>query len=102
MTGNNEIVDKNLGLAIENKPNVIFHDRWSKKRFGPVHGSFYPGQVSKKGNSVVNDIRFNRMELAGSLGDIGTLLPIAITMILVNGLDPAGLFHGRGPPVGGR
>jgi SulP family sulfate permease len=32
------------------------------------------------------------MEIAGSLGDIGTLLPIAIAMILVNGLDPLGLF----------
>jgi SulP family sulfate permease len=36
--------------------------------------------------------RFNRMELAGSLGDLGTLLPIAIAMVLVNGLDPLGLF----------
>jgi len=41
---------------------------------------------------VFKDIRFNRMELAGSLGDLGTLLPIAIAMILVNGLDPVGLF----------
>ena len=37
-------------------------------------------------------IKFNRMELAGSLGDLGTLLPIAIGMILINGLDPLGLF----------
>ena len=36
--------------------------------------------------------RFNRMELAGSLGDLGTLLPIAIGMILINGLNPSGLF----------
>jgi len=36
--------------------------------------------------------KFNRMELAGSLGDLGTLLPIAIAMVLVNGLDPLGLF----------
>ncbi|BBO75746.1 sulfate transporter [Desulfosarcina widdelii] len=35
---------------------------------------------------------FNRMEFAGSLGDLGTLLPLAIGMIIVNGLDPAGLF----------
>lgn len=35
---------------------------------------------------------FNRMELAGSLGDLGTLLPIAIAMVLVVGLDPVGLF----------
>ncbi len=32
------------------------------------------------------------MELAGSLGDLGTLLPMAIAMILINGLHPTGLF----------
>jgi SulP family sulfate permease len=32
------------------------------------------------------------MELAGSLGDLGTLLPLAIGMILINGLDPMGIF----------
>jgi SulP family sulfate permease len=37
-------------------------------------------------------LAFNRMEFAGSLGDLGTLLPLAIGMIMVNGLDPAGLF----------
>lgn len=36
--------------------------------------------------------RFDRMELAGSLGDLGTLLPLAIGMVMVNGLDPVGLF----------
>ncbi len=36
--------------------------------------------------------KFDRMELAGSLGDLGTLLPIAIAMVLFNGLDPLGLF----------
>lgn len=36
--------------------------------------------------------KFNRLEFAGSLGDLGTILPIAIGMILVNGLDPSGLF----------
>lgn len=36
--------------------------------------------------------KFDRLELAGSLGDLGTLLPIAIAMVLFNGLDPLGLF----------
>ncbi|MDH3346696.1 MAG: putative sulfate/molybdate transporter [Desulfobulbaceae bacterium] len=35
---------------------------------------------------------FNRLELAGSLGDMGTLLPIAAAMVVVNGLDPLGVF----------
>ena len=40
--------------------------------------------------------QFNRMELAGSLGDLGTILPLAIGMILINGLNPLGLFLGVG------
>lgn len=35
---------------------------------------------------------FNRMELAGSLGDLGTLLPIVVGMILINGLSPTTVF----------
>jgi sulfate permease, SulP family len=44
----------------------------------------------------VSAYRFNRMEFAGSLGDLGTLLPLAIGMILINGLNPSGLFLGIG------
>ena len=40
--------------------------------------------------------RFNRMEMAGALGDLGTLLPIAIGMILINGLSPMGMFFSIG------
>lgn len=36
--------------------------------------------------------KFDRLELAGSLGDLGTLLPIAIAMVLFNGLNALGLF----------
>ena len=42
---------------------------------------------------------FNRMEFAGSLGDLGTLLPITIGMIVLNGLNATnvmvavGLFY---------
>jgi sulfate permease, SulP family len=36
--------------------------------------------------------KFNRLELAGSLGDLGTLLPLSIGMIMINGLNPTGLF----------
>lgn len=48
------------------------------------------GEPDKHGMS--ERFKFNRMELAGSLGDIGTLLPIAIAMVLVNGLNPLGMF----------
>jgi len=37
-------------------------------------------------------IVFNRFELAGSLADLGTILPLASGMIFVNGLSPAGIF----------
>ena len=37
-------------------------------------------------------VSFNRLEFAGSLGDLGTLLPMAVGMILVNGLNPTGMF----------
>ena len=32
------------------------------------------------------------MELAGSLGDFGTILPLALGMIIINGLDPLSVF----------
>jgi len=35
---------------------------------------------------------FNRMEWAGSVGDLGTLLPLAFAMIMINGLSATGLF----------
>lgn len=45
---------------------------------------------------MTEHIKFNRMELAGSLGDLGTILPLAIGMILINGLNPTGLIMGVG------
>jgi sulfate permease, SulP family len=36
--------------------------------------------------------RFDRVELAGSLGDLGTLLPIVVGMILINKLSPTTVF----------
>lgn len=38
-------------------------------------------------------MQFNRMEFAGSLGDLGTLLPITIGMIVINGLSATGTFY---------
>jgi sulfate permease, SulP family len=36
--------------------------------------------------------RFDRVEFAGSLGDLGTLLPIVVAMILINKLSPSVVF----------
>ena len=40
--------------------------------------------------------QFNRNEVAGSLGDLGTILPLALGMILVNGLSATGVFFSVG------
>jgi SulP family sulfate permease len=41
---------------------------------------------------VTDRLRFDRVELAGSLGDLGTLLPIVVAMILINKLSPTAVF----------
>ena len=43
-------------------------------------------------NREYRDYEFNLRELAGSMGDFGTLFPLAVSYIAINGLDPAGLF----------
>ena len=40
----------------------------------------------------IGSFEFNRRELAGSLGDLGTLLPLATGYMVVNGLNPSGLL----------
>jgi SulP family sulfate permease len=42
------------------------------------------------------NFQFNRQELAGSFGDLGTILPLALGMILINGLSPTGIFFSVG------
>jgi SulP family sulfate permease len=43
-------------------------------------------------SGATDRLRFDRVELAGSLGDLGTLLPIVVAMILLNGLSPSAVF----------
>ncbi len=45
-----------------------------------------------QGDAMAARYQFNRMELAGALGDLGTILPLGIGMIVINGLDPLALF----------
>ena len=40
----------------------------------------------------IRSFQFNLRELAGSLGDLGTLLPLAIGYITVCKMNPAGLL----------
>jgi len=54
---------------------------------------------NKESNKPLSTFIFNRIEFSGSLGDLGTLLPIAIAMIVLNGLNATnvmvtvGLFY---------
>ncbi len=45
---------------------------------------------------MTSKYQFNRQEFAGSLGDLGTILPLALGMILINGLSATGLFFSVG------
>jgi len=45
-----------------------------------------------KGKALASTFRFDRLELAGSFGDLGTLLPIVVGMILINKLSPTTVF----------
>ncbi len=52
-----------------------------------------------KFNMEIGAFRFDRMELAGSLGDLGTLIPLTVALVVVNGLSVttvllmAGIFY---------
>lgn len=41
---------------------------------------------------TVNPFKFDKIELAGSLGDLGTLLPLVFALVSINRLDPTILF----------
>lgn len=42
------------------------------------------------------DLRFDRRELAGGLGDAGLFIPIAVALVAVNGLSATAVFAGAG------
>ena len=48
--------------------------------------------ISKGHYMRIGDFEFNLREMAGSMGDFGTLFPLAIGYFVVNGLNPAGLL----------
>ncbi len=48
--------------------------------------------VTTDGSGATAKSRFDRVEFAGSLGDLGTLLPIVVAMILINKLSPSAVF----------
>ncbi len=44
----------------------------------------------------LNSFKFNLQELGGALGDLGTLLPLMVGLILINGLDVTPVLLGVG------
>jgi SulP family sulfate permease len=70
-------LDSTLTLQLQGQVFFLFNGADSQRRCRAV---------------MTLPMRFNRLEMAGALGDLGTLLPLAIGMILVNGLTPAGIF----------
>ncbi len=48
--------------------------------------------VTVERSGLIGKLRFDRVEFAGSLGDLGTLLPIVVAMILINKLSPSTVF----------
>lgn len=40
--------------------------------------------------------KYDRMELAGAFGDLGTLIPFVVAYITINGVDPLGVLFGFG------
>jgi hypothetical protein len=50
--------------------------------------TFRDQSVIKRDGSGAGHLRFDRVEFAGSRGDLGTILPLGIGMIAINGLDP--------------
>jgi MFS superfamily sulfate permease-like transporter len=55
-------------------------------------GDYGESSVETDSGRRHKDFEFNLRELAGSMGDFGTLFPLAIGYIAVNKLDPVGLF----------
>jgi SulP family sulfate permease len=40
----------------------------------------------------IGDYKFDRVEFAGSLGDLGTLIPLSVALIAINGLNATAVF----------
>ena len=55
-------------------------------------GTSFESPPIRKESSLWSKFRFDRVKLAGSFGDLGTLLPIVVGMILINKLSPTTVF----------
>ncbi len=60
------------------------------KILSPLEADFSSPPEADKPAS--HPLRFDRVELAGAFGDLGTLLPIVVAMIFINKLSPTSVF----------
>jgi len=58
---------------------------------GPAKSAGRP-LAAPKNLAAATGLHFDRVELAGAFGDLGTLLPIVVGMILINKLSPTTVF----------
>ncbi|MFQ5814243.1 MAG: molybdate transporter family protein [Anaerolineae bacterium] len=49
-------------------------------------------RTSEKKSLHAKSLRFTLTELGGALGDVGTLVPLAVTLIVINKMNPAAVF----------
>lgn len=55
-------------------------------------GLLFDPAPAGKNQRLWRNFRFDRVELSGAFGDLGTLLPIVVGMILINKLSPTTVF----------
>jgi hypothetical protein len=81
------IIDTIIRVIVSVARTIDFHSFFNKARLR---------LMANKNTSVATHLRFDRVELAGSFGDLGTLLPIVVAMILINKLSATTVFLGFG------
>jgi hypothetical protein len=54
------------------------------------------GSMTSGPTAVQSRNRFDRMEVAGAFGDLGTLIPFVVAYLAVLKMDPAGVLFGFG------
>lgn len=92
-TQTNHEAEKGAGLSCRDGPSDASHktNRPAVLHGALVRGASWPSRLGNRTQVVVRDnlhhARLNRHEIAGSLGDMGTFLPLLVGMASQNGLD---------------
>jgi SulP family sulfate permease len=84
--------DETIRWRFRGKKVIAMHENGPETKL-PVHqvDSSLPGDDHLP-PAIAPGTRFDRVELAGAFGDLGTLLPIVVAMIFINQLSPTTVF----------